>query len=74
MQCFAAFRVLAEGRGRPGIHLADALAAGAADLGERPGRRVPEMATRFGLPAAAGLGPAATSRDVHLADAVRRER
>ncbi|WP_346106192.1 NAD(P)H-dependent oxidoreductase subunit E [Nonomuraea maheshkhaliensis] len=63
---FDAFRALAERRGRPGARLIEALAAGAAEHAEGPESWAPEEARRFGLPAAAGLGPATFYADLAL--------
>ncbi|MGW4961388.1 NAD(P)H-dependent oxidoreductase subunit E [Nonomuraea sp. NPDC004186] len=55
---------MAERRGRPGARLIEALAEGAEEHGGAPGSWAPEVARRFGLPAAAGLGPASFYADL----------
>ncbi|MFB9966858.1 NADH-ubiquinone oxidoreductase-F iron-sulfur binding region domain-containing protein [Sinosporangium siamense] len=53
---FDAFRALADRRGRPGVRLIEAL--------EEATSGAPEVARGFGLPAAAGLGPATFYADL----------
>lgn len=61
---FDAFRALAERRGRPGIRLLDSLSE-AAKAGRGAAEEWgPEVAGRFGLPAAAGLGPSTFYADL----------
>ncbi|MER6508657.1 NAD(P)H-dependent oxidoreductase subunit E [Nonomuraea sp. NPDC001636] len=61
---FDAFRALADRRGRPGVRLLDALTE-AAGSGHGPAAAwAPDVAGRFGLPAAAGLGPATFYADL----------
>ncbi|MEQ4724323.1 NAD(P)H-dependent oxidoreductase subunit E [Nonomuraea sp. B19D2] len=55
---------MAERRGRPGVRLIDALAESAAEHAEKPESWAPEVARRFRLPAAAGLGPATFYADL----------
>ncbi|MEU6717461.1 NAD(P)H-dependent oxidoreductase subunit E [Nonomuraea sp. NPDC046802] len=55
---------MAERRGRPGVHLIEALSEGAEEHVEGPESWAPEVARRFGLPAAAGLGPATFYADL----------
>lgn len=61
---FDAFRALADRRGRPGVRLLDALTEAAATARGPAGSWAPEVAGRFGLPAAAGLGPATFYADL----------
>ncbi|MEV1243417.1 NAD(P)H-dependent oxidoreductase subunit E [Nonomuraea sp. NPDC049750] len=61
---FDAFRALAERRGRPGVRLLESLSE-AAKAGRGPAEAwAPEVAERFGLPAASGLGPATFYADL----------
>ncbi len=61
---FDAFRALAERRGRPGVRLLESL-SDAAKAGQGDAEVwAPEVAERFGLPAAAGLGPATFYADL----------
>ncbi|MFI9847027.1 NAD(P)H-dependent oxidoreductase subunit E [Nonomuraea sp. NPDC051941] len=55
---------MAERRGRPGVRLIEALSEGAEEHEGGPERWAPEVARRFGLPAAAGLGPATFYADL----------
>ncbi|MDX3099954.1 NAD(P)H-dependent oxidoreductase subunit E [Nonomuraea angiospora] len=55
---------MAERRGRPGARLIEALAGDAEEQREGPESWAPEVARRFGLPAAAGLGPATFYADL----------
>ncbi|GGL13455.1 hypothetical protein Sme01_69770 [Sphaerisporangium melleum] len=72
---FDAFRALADRRGRPGVRLLDALAAAAASAGPRElAAWAPEVARGFGLPAAAGLGPAGYYADLAVPHAARHVR
>ncbi|GAB2485461.1 NAD(P)H-dependent oxidoreductase subunit E [Streptosporangium sandarakinum] len=59
-----AFRALADRRGRPGARLIDSLAGAAATAPGGPAAWAPETARVFGLPAAAGLGPATFYADL----------
>lgn len=62
---FDAFRALAHRRGRPGGRLLDALAEVRAGTADDPGAWAPAVAAeRFGLPAAAGLGPSSYYADL----------
>ncbi|GAA3235734.1 NAD(P)H-dependent oxidoreductase subunit E [Nonomuraea helvata] len=61
---FDAFRALADRRGRPGGRLVEALAQAASETLSGPEAWAPEIARRFGLPAAAGLGPASFYADL----------
>ncbi|MFI7707398.1 NADH-ubiquinone oxidoreductase-F iron-sulfur binding region domain-containing protein [Nonomuraea sp. NPDC049480] len=61
---FDAFRALADRRGRPGIRLVEALAQAASETVSGPEAWAPEIAHAFGLPAAAGLGPASFYADL----------
>ncbi|MGW0885474.1 NAD(P)H-dependent oxidoreductase subunit E [Streptomyces sp. NPDC002671] len=61
---FDAFRALADRRGRPGDRLIEALAEARAGRTDGPEVWAPPVAARFGLPAAAALGPAAYYADL----------
>ncbi|MFC4119906.1 NAD(P)H-dependent oxidoreductase subunit E [Nonomuraea zeae] len=61
---FDAFRALAERRGRPGARLLDSLSEAARAGRGAAAAWAPEVAQRFGLPAAAGLGPATFYADL----------
>ncbi|MFC4533119.1 NADH-ubiquinone oxidoreductase-F iron-sulfur binding region domain-containing protein [Sphaerisporangium dianthi] len=71
---FDAFRALADRRGRPGVRLLDALADAAISAPGGARRWAPEVAGRFGLPAAAGLGPAGYYADLAVPRARRHVR
>ncbi|MFJ2030104.1 NAD(P)H-dependent oxidoreductase subunit E [Streptosporangium sp. NPDC087985] len=59
-----AFRALANRCGRPGVRLTEALAGAAAGSPDGPEAWAPAVAGQFGLPAAAGLGPATFYADL----------
>ncbi|MET9368827.1 NAD(P)H-dependent oxidoreductase subunit E [Streptomyces griseoflavus] len=61
---FDAFRALADRRGRPGDRLIESLAEARAGTPDGPERWAPAVASRFGLPAAAVLGPASYYADL----------
>ncbi|MEV4860256.1 NAD(P)H-dependent oxidoreductase subunit E [Streptomyces ossamyceticus] len=61
---FDAFRALANRRGRPGEKLVESLAEARATTGDGPEAWAPPVAARFGLPAAAALGPASYYADL----------
>ncbi|MEO3859915.1 NADH-ubiquinone oxidoreductase-F iron-sulfur binding region domain-containing protein [Acrocarpospora sp. B8E8] len=61
---FDAFRALAERRGRPGVRLLESLAAASAAASGDPQSWAPAVAAQFGLPSAAGLGPASYYADL----------
>ncbi|MDH2430819.1 NADH-ubiquinone oxidoreductase-F iron-sulfur binding region domain-containing protein [Sphaerisporangium sp. TRM90804] len=71
---FDAFRALADRRGRPGVRLLESLAEAAAGASGGPPGWAPEIARRFGLPAAAGLGPAGYYADLAAPHALRHVR
>ncbi|WP_063728833.1 NAD(P)H-dependent oxidoreductase subunit E [Streptomyces sp. RTd22] len=61
---FDAFRALAARRGRPGDRLLESLARTRARTADGPEDWAPEEGARFGLPAAATLGPASYYADL----------
>jgi bidirectional [NiFe] hydrogenase diaphorase subunit len=61
---YDAFRALADRRGRPGSRLIEALDGAASETSSGPDAWAPEIARSFGLPAAAGLGPASFYADL----------
>jgi bidirectional [NiFe] hydrogenase diaphorase subunit len=63
-ELFDAVRALAKRRGRPGEALLASLAGERRATTGTPGDWAPEVATRLGLPAAAGLGPAGYYADL----------
>ncbi|WP_433225616.1 NADH-ubiquinone oxidoreductase-F iron-sulfur binding region domain-containing protein [Microtetraspora malaysiensis] len=71
---FDAFRSLADRRGRPGVRLVDSLAAAAGRTTDDPRSWAPDVARGFGLPAAAGLGPATYYADLATPHAPRHVR
>lgn len=71
---FDAFRALADRRGRPGVGLIEHLAEAAGSTAGGPEVWAPGVATRLGLPAAAGLGPATFFADLAGGHGRRRVR
>ncbi len=71
---FDAFRSLADRRGRPGVRLLEALADASDRTKDDPRSWAPDVARRFGLPAAAGLGPATYYADLATPHAPRHVR
>ncbi|HEX5569222.1 MAG TPA: NADH-ubiquinone oxidoreductase-F iron-sulfur binding region domain-containing protein [Streptomyces sp.] len=61
---FDALRALADRHGRPGARLTESLSRARAQTPGAPAAWAPEIARRWGLPAAAGLGPASYYADL----------
>ena len=71
---FDAFRALADRRGRPGVKLLSLLAQARSANATGPAGWAPRVAEGFGLPAAAGLGPAGYYADLAAARGRRHVR